>query len=71
MEALRQRQQIACEELEKKRKKELKTLKLKYDNAFKELKMQHDKEVISHKGKFKSKGGQAHSPSMSRLKTIM
>ena len=33
--------------------------------------MQHDKEVISHKGKFKSKGGQANSPSMSRLKTII
>lgn len=30
--------------------------------------MQHDKEVLAHKGQFKSKGGQAASPSMTKSK---
>ena len=38
---------------------------MKYANFNKELKMQHDKEVIALKGHFKSKGGQS-SPQKSR-----
>ena len=39
------------------RKTENARLKQKYENVCKELKSQHDKEILLFKGEFKSKGG--------------
>ena len=47
---------------------EEKRLRLKYTNMCNEVKMQHDKDILGHKGQFKSKGGQAGSPSMKKSK---
>ena len=65
MKVLQKKIKTGLNELTKERKREEERLRLKYANFFKELKMQHDKEVLSFRGRFRSKGGNS-SPQKSR-----
>lgn len=69
MTALHKKIKTGMDEQTKDRGVEENRLRLKYSNVCKDLKMQQDKEVLAHKGQFKSKGGSTASPSITKSKT--
>lgn len=65
---LQKKNKTGMDERMKQRKVEEKKMEQKYNNTCNELRMQHEKQIICHKGHFKSKGGQATARTMSKSK---
>ncbi len=55
--ALQKKIRTGVDELNKERTKEESRINLKYNNIERELKANHDKEILAFRGQFRSKGG--------------
>ncbi|CAM6005956.1 unnamed protein product [Sphagnum balticum] len=69
MAALQKKVKTGLDEQNKERHFEEVRLNQKYGNIEKELRSQHDKEVLAFKGHFRSKGGQG-SPLLAKTKFL-